>query len=188
MARTTTLRRSYPWQTTLNGLQITFRLMGEGDRDPVLAFARSLPEHDLLFLRIDITRPEVVDEWIENIRRGRTFTVLAEVEGKIVGYGSLHRNEVLWTRHVGEIRVLVSPELRGRGLGKRLAGEVFAIAQELGLKKIVAEMTTDQRGARQVFERLGFRPEALLADYVMARDGRTHDLLVMSHDVAGFGS
>ena len=58
-------------------------------------------------------------------------------------------------------------------------------ARELGLQKIVARMAPEQRGATQVFERLGFRAEALLGDYVMDREGRTHDLIVMSYDVTG---
>jgi RimJ/RimL family protein N-acetyltransferase len=63
---------------------------------------------------------------------------------------------------------------------------VFSIARDIGLRKITAQMTPDQTGARVTFERLGFRPEALLADYVVDREGRTRDLLIMSHDVAGF--
>ena len=46
-------------------------------------------------------------------------------------------------------------------------------------------MASEQRGAMQVFERLGFKAEALLADYVIDRQGRTHDLIVMSYDVTG---
>ena len=39
-----------------------------------------------------------------------------------------------------------------------------------------------------VFEHLGFRPEALLADHVMTRDEHTHDLLIMSYDIVGFSN
>lgn len=180
------LQRTYPWKLSLDGHEITFRLMEASDRDAMLAFAGSLPPNDLLFLRLDITQPDCVDEWIGNIHAGRTITILAEAEGKIAGYASLHHNEVLWTRHVGELRVLISLDYRGIGLGKKLTNEAFAIAKEMGLKKIVAQMTTDQRSARQVFERLGFRPEALLGDFVIARDDRTRDLLIMSYDVTGF--
>ena len=48
-----------------------------------------------------------------------------------------------------------------------------------------SRLAAEERGAIAVFERLGFKAEALLADYVMDRDGRTHDLIVMSHDVTG---
>jgi RimJ/RimL family protein N-acetyltransferase len=162
--------------------------MEPSDRDAMLAFARSLPNDDLMFLRTDITEPKTVDAWINYIKSGRTISIIAEIDGKIAGYSSIHMNDALWTRHVGELRVLVGRDQRGIGLGKRLTNEAFAIAKDLGLKKITAQMPTEQRGARQVFEHLGFRPEALLADHVMGRDGHTHDLLLMSYDVAGFSN
>jgi len=183
-----TVRRTYPWTTNVDGVRLTFRLMEPSDRDAILAFARALPNDDLIFLRSDITEPPAVDAWMNYIKTGRTISVVAEADGKVVGYASIHLNDALWTRHVGELRVLVGREQRGIGLGKRLTNEAFAIAKDLGLKKITAQMPTEQRGARQVFERLGFRPEALLADHVMSRDGHTHDLLIMSYDVAGFSN
>jgi RimJ/RimL family protein N-acetyltransferase len=186
MAGTSVVKRTYPWQTTISEVEVTFRLMEASDRDGVLAFARSLPDHDLLYLRLDITDPEVVDEWVENIDKGRTITVIAEGGGEILGYAGLHRDDVTWRRHVGEIRVMLKPDLRGFGLGKIMANEVFAIAKDLGLQKVMVQMTTDQRGARGMVESLGFQPEALLADFVMARDGNTYDLLIMSYDVTGF--
>jgi RimJ/RimL family protein N-acetyltransferase len=188
MSDTATVRRTYPWTTNVDGVRLTFRLMEPSDRDAILTFARSLPNDDLMFLRTDITEPKTVDAWVSYMKSGRTISVVAEADGMIAGYASIHLNDALWTRHVGELRVLVGRDHRGIGLGKRLTNEAFAIAKDLGLKKITAQMPTDQRGARQVFEHLGFRPEALLADHVMSRDGRTHDLLIMSYDVAGFSN
>ncbi len=154
MADTSVVKRTYPWHTSINGVEITFRLMRTSDRDGILAFARSLPDHDLLFLRIDITDPKIVDEWVDNIEKGRTITIIAESGDEILGYASLHRDDVSWRRHVGEIRVMLKPDLRGFGLGKILANEVFAVAKDLGLQKVMVQMTTDQRGAPDV-DRLG---------------------------------
>jgi RimJ/RimL family protein N-acetyltransferase len=188
MSDTATIQRTYPWTTNIGGVHVTFRLMTPDDRDAVLEFARALPPEDLIFLRTDITQAKTVDTWMGYIKSERTISVVAEVDGKIAGYASIHMNDALWTRHVCELRVLVSADHRGIGLGKRLTNEGFAIAKDLGLKKITAQMATDQRSARQVFEHLGFRPEALLADHAMSRDGHTHDLLLMSYDVAGFSN
>jgi len=180
------LQRNYPRLVKAkDGRRITLRLMEASDTDEILAFARSLPPDDLLFLRRDITLPEVVNQWVRDIEEERTVTVLAEDEGKLAGYGALHFNEVLWTGHVGEIRMLVAPDYRRLGLGSRLASELFAVAKDLGLKKIMVQMTPDQQGARVTFERLGFRPEAILTDFVLARDGKTRDLLIMSYDITG---
>ncbi|MGH9764518.1 MAG: GNAT family N-acetyltransferase, partial [Blastocatellia bacterium] len=89
------------------------------------------------------------------------------------------------TRHMGEILLLILPEYRRIGLGQLIANEVFGLAREMGLRKIVARMASEQKAAPPVFERLGFTAEALLPDYVIDRDGRTHDLIVMSYDVTG---
>lgn len=180
------IRQSYPREVRVGGDRtVTLRLMGRSDRDAMVDFARTLPADDLLFLRRDITDPEVIDGWVHNVEIGRTVTVLAERGGELVGYSSLSLNAALWTRHVGEIRVLVSPDYRKLGLGRRLAYEVFAIAKDLGLQKMLARMTPDQKGARATLERLGFTAEALLHDFVLDREGKTRDLLIMSHDVAG---
>jgi L-amino acid N-acyltransferase YncA len=182
----TSFQRTYPRQIKLRDKTLTLRLMGHEDRDDLIAFARGLPHTDVLFLRMDITDPRNVDVWLSNIDAGQTITVLALEDGKIAGYASLHHNEVLWTRHVGEIRTIVSSDYRGIRLGARLVEEIFSVAKQIGLKKITAQMTADQKGARATFERVGFRPEALLADYVVDGEGRTHDMLIMSYDIDGF--
>lgn len=166
-----------------DGQQITFRLMTPADREAILSFARSLPPDDLLFLRTDITEAATVDEWTRNLEKGATITVIAQIDNAIVGYASLHHEQARWTRRVGELRLLLGPKYRGAGLGRRLAEEIFNLGERRGVKKMAAMMTPDQTGARAAFERLGFQVEALLQDWVVDRNGRPRDLLVMSHDV-----
>ena len=181
-----TVDHEFPRSITLSGgKSLGLRLMGEGDRDAMLAFARALPEEDLLFLRMDITQSEIVDSWIESVSAGRRFTVLAEDGDSLVGYGSLSRQELTWARHLGEIRMIVASGERGSGLGSVLANEVFSVARDSGLTKIVAQMARRQVGAQRVFRRLGFNVESMLADWVIDRSGRTHDLVIMSFDVTG---
>ncbi len=186
MAKQATKKRTFPWTTKIDGTQVKLRLMTADDKEAVLAFARSLPEDDLLFLSFDITQESFVDHWIRRINAGTWFTILVEADDRLVGHGSLMRTEQIWSRHLGEIILLLAPEVRGKGLGNILAGEIFAKAEELGLMKVVARMAADQKGAIQVFEKLGFNAEALLADYVIDRNNRTHDLIAMSYDITGF--
>jgi L-amino acid N-acyltransferase YncA len=171
----------YPREISLrNGQDASLRLMEAKDRQGVLSFAHSLPPDDLLFLRTDITEPETIDAWIHNIEEGRTITVLAELNGVIGGYASLHTDGARWTRRVGEVRVQVGAGNRGIGLGKRLVGEIFRLGQDLGLKKMAAVMTPQQVSARAAFEALGFSIEATLQDWVVDREGRFQDLIVMT--------
>ncbi|HEV2170029.1 MAG TPA: GNAT family N-acetyltransferase, partial [Candidatus Binatus sp.] len=175
--------RPYPIQIKLrDGHSATIRLMGPEDLDKIIDFAKSLPSDDLLFLRTDITDRNVVKQWVDNIRHGHTITLLAEVDGDLAAYASVHLEQARWTRRVGEIRIIASSRFRGAGLGRRLAAEVFDLARSLGLKKITAQMTTDQTAARAAFEHLGFQVEAMLSDWVEDRRGRPRDLLIMTHD------
>ena len=166
-----------------DGTSLALRLMTPADAHRVHAFARTLPEGDLMFLRTDITKAVVVMLWGQNIKSGLTVTVLAEKGSEILGYASMHHNEVTWQRHLGELRIVVGAPYRSLGLGKELACEIFGIAREMGLRKIVGHMTPDQKAAIAMVTRHGFRQEALLRDFVMDREGRTHDLIVMTCEV-----
>ena len=169
----------YPRSASLrDGGKVTLQLMSADDRERVLSFARSLPADDLLFLRANITEEGTVDRWIADIEASRMITVLAMDGDEIIGEGDLHHNQADWTRHLGEIRLLLSPAARGRGLGRVLADEIYAIASDRGLQLLTARMVLDQAAAQAVFRRLGFQREAVLWDYVIDADGKTHDLLI----------
>jgi L-amino acid N-acyltransferase YncA len=171
-----------------DGRRGELRLMDAADRERILIFARSLPPDDLLFLRTDITEPAIIDQWITDIERANSITVLADTEGELAGYATLHLEQARWTRRVGEIRVQVAPAFRGQGLGRRLTLEIFHLGQSRGIKKMAAMMTPDQTGARAAFEKLGFQVEALLQDWVVDRAGRPRDLLIMSYDLEGLSN
>ncbi|GAA0313100.1 GNAT family N-acetyltransferase [Sphingomonas oligophenolica] len=160
------------------------RRFAPSDRDAMLAFAQGLPEHDLLFLGRDLKHPRVVEAWIASIDEGWIDSLIAEDGGKFVGTAALVRDPLSWSAHVGEIRLLVSPDKRGAGLGRDLLEAIYAVAMEREIEKLIAQMTPDQIGSVMLFESLGFRAEALLKDHVRDRDGKTHDLAILAHDVA----
>ncbi len=177
---------SYPRELKLpDGDEVSINLFTRDDKDAVLAFARSLPEEDLLFLRVDLTQEDVVDDWIANVESNNSTTIVAYSGDNLVGYATVHRSPARWTRRVGEIRVNVAASHRGKGLGRNLTAQIFDISRGLELRKLMANMTTDQHSAQAAFRRLGFVPEALLADYVEDRNGVSRDLVIMSYDVDG---
>ena len=175
----------YPAAGTVGGRRVSLRLMDSGDGEALLAFARGLPQHDLLFLRRDITQPDQVETWVQRIEAGVTTSLLLlDEDGTIAGYATVDRNDLPWSQHVAELRVLVGPTLRGRGVGRLLTEEAFRIALGMGVDKVIGQMTVDQHQAIAVFRSLGFQPEALLRDHVKDRDGNKHDLVILSHDIA----
>ncbi|MEM1249136.1 MAG: GNAT family N-acetyltransferase, partial [Acidobacteriota bacterium] len=178
--------RQYPRTLENDSVKVELLPLTADHRETMLTFARSLPRHDLLFLRRDLTRESELDGLLADIGRGLVTTLLALEGGKMVGYATLHRSALHWERHIAELRIVVSPENRKRGLGRLLTQEIFALALDRGVEKMMARMTTDQTGAIRTFEGLGFSPEALLKDHVKDIDGERHDLIVMAHNVAEF--
>ena len=177
---------TYPRTIPTSGGPTEIRYMGEADREAVLAFARELPPHDLLFLPRDISQPKVLGAWLREIERGAMTSLLAVRAGEVLGCATIVREPLSWSPHVAELRVVVLPKARGLGLGRTLSEDAFALAIPLGIEKFVAQMTADQTAAISVFETMGYRAEALLRDHVRDRDGKKHDIVMLAHDVAAF--
>jgi RimJ/RimL family protein N-acetyltransferase len=178
----------YPRTIASEAGNLELRSMTAGDEAAVVAFVRELPDHDLLFLPRDISQPKVVGAWIALNEDGALTTILAARNGSLAGIATIARETLSWSAHVGEIRVIVGGAVRGKGIGRLLIEETFRIAIDLGLEKLIAQMTVDQRGAIAVFESMGFRGEAMLRDHVKDRRGTKHDLVILSHDVARYNS
>jgi L-amino acid N-acyltransferase YncA len=173
----------YPRRIRTSNAEFELRLMSAGDAEAALAFAATLPPHDLLFLQRDIRSPKVVAAWLEQIERGTITSLLAVADGNVCGCTAIVRDMLSWSPHVGEMRIVVSQSARGAGLGRLLAQEAFAFAVSNGIEKLIARMTPDQGGAMAVFEEMGFRPEALLRDFVKDSAGLKHDIVILSLDV-----
>jgi L-amino acid N-acyltransferase YncA len=176
-------KRTYPRVVACGESQVEIARMTGADRAALVGFVATLPAHDLLFVPRDLGHPKVIDAWMRSLDAGELASLVAREGDAMVGCTAIVVDELSWSKHVGELRVLVAPDWRGRGLGRTLIQECFAQALELGLKKLVAQMTVDQRAAIALFEELGFRAEALLGRHVADRDGTLHDLALLGHDV-----
>jgi L-amino acid N-acyltransferase YncA len=172
-----------PREIVCDGVQLELARMTRSHRGALVDLVATLPDHDLLFVERDIAHPRVVGGWLDAAESGEIPSLVVMQEGVMVGCSAIVTDALSWSRHVGELRVLVGPAWRGRGIGRLLIQACFAEALGLGLEKLVARMTIDQRAAIVIFEELGFRAEALLRRHVADRAGTRHDLVLLSHDL-----
>ena len=189
MNNTTTLEafKNYPLDVELKGRNYRVRQMQTTDGESIMQFAKSLPPHDLMYMRRDISREAGVNRWLAGIGEGRIHSVIAEnVNGDMVGYSTIHQDDLEWTQHVADLRVAISTTERGSGLGRLLIREAFNVALSLSVLRVTAHMTTDQVASRNLFQELGFQNEALLKDHVRDRENKSHDLLIMACNVETF--
>lgn len=175
-----------PVQIELGGSEFTIRRIEPGDADSLLSYAQTLPRHDIVYMRRNLSTQEGIEKWFRALANGYIFAYVAILNGKVVGYSSLNLTGLDWSSHVADIRVSVSPDVRKSGLGRVLVREAFRLAVTLGVEIVRASMTPDQKGARALFEELGFKNEAIMKDHVKDLDGAYHDLLVMGVNVDAF--
>ena len=167
-----------------DGTTVLIRPLAKQDGPALFDFFTALPEDDRLFLKEDVTKREVIDRWIEELDFDKILPIIAEKDSAIVGDATLHLSRYGWQRHMAEIRCVVSREYQKKGLGTALMHELVSYADQKGVSKISAYMMDIQESAQRAFQRLGFRKEAELKDFVKDIQGKTHDLVVMVNDVA----
>jgi ribosomal protein S18 acetylase RimI-like enzyme len=153
--------------------------------DPSLAksaqdFFQRIPEGDRTFFKEDVLDEDTVASWAHDARSLRLVAV--EPEDTVVGYLAVIPG-VGWSRHVGEVRLVIDPERRRTGMGRTLARRAVLEAVNLGLDKLFVEVVADQTAAILMFQALGFEGEALLRNHVRDRDGELRDLVMLSHGV-----
>jgi putative acetyltransferase len=99
----------------------------------------------------------------EEVADGRGAFLVASRAGKLVGCGAVRRIEA----RTGEIkRMYVSPEERGRGVGRGLLAALEAEARALGIVRLLLETGLRQPEAIALYERAGFSRVAPFGEYV----------------------
>lgn len=164
----------------LSGQTYAVRPARRDDAAALRQFADSIPLHDLLFLQRDIRNDRVIAAWMDQIEHGQIKSMVAFSGDQIVACTALVRDELSWSPHVAEVRVLIHPNARKTGLGRQLASDCIDAAADDGVEKLFVRLTPDQAGALKLFEDMGFRPEALLRDHVRDAHGQTHDIVVFA--------
>lgn len=173
-------------RTLKDGTEVRLRPSRLEDFEKSLRFFQDLSEEDLLYLRLDVTDPEVVRARLKTDPFYNVFRLVVEKDDRIVADATLRWPKAGWTAHVGEARIIIAPDFRRKGLASILYRELFVQAVKLGLEKIEAHMMPQQVSARRCLEKLGFQEEGVLQGFVKDRDGMLQDLVVMSTEVTGF--
>ena len=164
---------------TSNRLRILLRPMSVADQDAVSEmFCQQASDEDVRFLKEDIRDPELIAGWFADLDYDRVVPLLALHGDCLVGDATLHRRSGSG-RHIGELRIYLTKEFRGVGLGMQLLKELIEIGREMGLHMLVAEVVSAELAVVKAFRKLGFVRHAEFDDYFMDADGGLHDVSLM---------
>lgn len=166
-----------------DGIEVIIRPLKTEDLDKSLAFFRGLPKKDRAYLRVDVTKRDIVKKRIKSIKSQKIIRLIALFEGEIIADGSLEIESATWKKHIAELRLIVAHPYQRKELGTLMARELFFVATGKKVEEIMVKIMKPQVGAIKIFKRLGFHKDAVLRDYVKDIKGVKHDLILMRCDL-----
>jgi ribosomal protein S18 acetylase RimI-like enzyme len=174
--------RDYPKEVILsNGTGVTLRPLLPGDQKLLFEMFRRLTEEELWFLNHDVSDSTLIEEWIRNLNPNRVISVVALLEGKIIGNAALMLKSYGAKSHIGKVRISVDPAYRGIRLATWMLLDLINLAMAIGLQMLVMRLVQDRdisviNGVRK----LDFTEAAVLKNYVLDREGNPHNLVILT--------
>ena len=166
--------------------KVAIRNLTIDDLDKLMKFYRSLPQEDRKYLRVDVTNRNIVKQRIKSAELGNIVRIIAVHGDDIVADGALEIAAEQWRKHQGELRIIVAKKFQHKGLGMIMMRELYFLAVQKKVEKIIVKMMRPQIAARTICRKLGFREELLIPDYVLDLTGKTQDLVIMTCEIKDF--
>jgi acetyltransferase len=164
--------------TLKDGARLLIRPLNKEDKQNLLDLFLPVPMEERRFMRHNINDPAIVSSWVENIDYDKIFPVVAVVNDRIVGDATIIFNSDT-ARHRAEIRIFLSKDFRGRGLGTRLIQGIIDIAKRRSIYILEVEIVRDLINDIKALEKLGFETVCIYEDYFMLPDGELRDIVHM---------
>ncbi len=184
-----------PEEVTLrDGRVVTLRLATVADAEALIALERVVVRARAGVVKIE---DEVAPDAAAFVRRagpslvgaenadGRSFRLVAEARGTLVGDVVLSRMPFRMLRHVALLGLGVRPDAQGVGLGRALMASALGHARALRdadgarITRVELYVRADNTRARALYESLGFVTEGVRRAFVRDDDGTLVDDLVM---------
>ena len=173
---------TYPKSLTLRGeTEVSVQIMHPRLEDKLRQFMGSIPATERVHFRDDVSDPEVIHQWSNDINLERVIPLLAiNTDDDIVANWTLHHREHGWIRHHGHIRGIVTPKWRNKGLATLMVRELLRIAGSMEIERVVIELVEPQMQLLERYRKIGFKIDAVLKDWVKDFSGRYNDIHVLS--------
>ena len=155
---------------------VEYRPLTADDRGAAELFAGRIPFGERAFIDRSLLLPVAVAGWTRPTRARR---VGAFIGSEMVGLVTVEPFDG-WMDHVGQLRPVVLPDVRNRGVARALIGHGVRLARDIGLAKVTVDVMAMHERVIAMFESLGFEREAVLRHHVRDGSGVTQDLVVLS--------
>jgi L-amino acid N-acyltransferase YncA len=161
--------------TLRDGARVLLRPLTFEDRQALIDLFTPISRDERRTFRTDVSNPEVVGAWVDNLDYDRVLPIVAVINDRLVGDATLHFG-MGPMRHIAEVRIFLSKDFRHRGLGSRMLQALVDIAKRRSLYILQVEIVSDQTSIIKAFQNAGFSLKCVFDDYFMLPDGDLRDI------------
>ncbi|ERI92332.1 acetyltransferase, GNAT family [Clostridiales bacterium oral taxon 876 str. F0540] len=116
---------------------------------------------------------------LEDAEAERSIFLIAEAEGKIIGFTRLAGNKLKRFRHKAEFGICILKEYWGYGIGRVLLENILMCADNSGIEKISLTVVQSNTKAIRLYKKHGFVEEGLLIKDRIHNDGNYYNTVIM---------
>ena len=162
-----------------NEEKVTVRDLNHNDVLQSQKFFQAIPESERKYFRSDVLDIKHLKERCLESEKGKIIRRIALISDAIVGDASLEIETDFWKSGSAFLRLVIDPMHIGTGVQYVLAKDMYDIAHDQHLEKIIAKFMRPQKDLMDIYQKLGFRVEGVLPDYVHDQEGKEQDMVVM---------
>ena len=120
-----------------------------------------------------------MEHWLIDTLKKKLVQLVVLKHDTIIGFGTLQTEDVYW-QNAAEIKIIVAPEQRRKGIGARLFDLLLSEGLENGMQKLVIRYASDNKGIKKLLKNYGFDSEITLSYFLEDKKSKMHKDLVVS--------
>ncbi len=155
----------------------------EEDLPEIEKLLRSIPYREKIIYRDDVSESEEIESWFLGSQYQKNVHLVAVTDSKVIAEGTLHSEGLYWPR-AAEIKLIVHPDYRNRGIGRKMFNALIHEGFRHRFQKIIVRYRADSKGFQKMLRQFEFKPETSLRYYIEDEGTkRRKDLIIESFDL-----
>ncbi len=176
--------KDYPKEIVLKDkTKVIIRPISEQDLKVIHRFFSDIPRTDLLIYKDDVSKLESLEDWFTSPNYKKVLELVSLSDKEIIARATLHTEGLYWP-HAAEIKLIVHPGFRGRGLGSQMFNLLLYEGLKHHFQKIIVRYIPDNLSFTKILSHYGFNPETVLNCYLFDEISKEQkDLVIASYDL-----
>lgn len=159
-----------------DGRKVTIRFLTTEDKEKLLEMFSSMSKEALRWSMAPYTR-EAIERWMNNIQN--LVPLVAEHDNYIIGYASIYKFPHPRRKGNGDLLIYLHQDFHNVGLGTAMTELLLKLAEEHKMHRLSLYIVADNKIAKHLYEKFGFKLEGKMKDSFYEEDGKYHDMLIM---------